>query len=1041
MAFPFQTSPHSFLGRNGPWLGAALLLAALVTAFFWKALLTDRVLAGYDLSTYFYPYRQYAATVLSRGNLPLWNPFLFLGVPFLANQQTAVLYPPNLLYLMFATATGLALSIALHLLWAALGVYAFARQVSGLVWPAAVGAAVIFGLSGFLGAQVGHVNQVNAAAWLPWALLATHQLYTRRSVRWAIVLALVLALQFLAGHAQPSFLTLFTILLYWMGHAAWDWLGAAAARPAFFSGTGDTDTGLAARPLDGAGVDRAPAWFARCRDWLLHTTRRPLVALVLLGGAFGATAALAAPQILPMLQLTHHSIRQGGLSYNEATAFSLSPREFLAGMLPTPGGYVSTAEFYGFIGVLAMALALLALAAAYRRPATWGFATLALAGLLLALGAYNPLYAVLFDFVPGFDLFRVPARWLLMYTFAASILAGIGIDWLATHTPSRAEARAVLLRFGAGVLLLALLVTALAPLQHALAAELPLIWLGLTAASVGLILLALRAPRLVWLLPPLLALELFWGSRHLEYNQAPPPMAYADPGPVSDALRADYAGGRVLSLASTAYAPGIEPQLREQFAHLGAGSTYNLLVTQKYFEVMTPNVTQGFGIATVDGYDGGVLPLDGYARMKDILQAGASARPDTILRDQVRTVPPPRILDLFGVTYVLRDKILDPWLDGVYYDTTFGQAVNAGQPSITLPNVPDTPANRIGIISYLTAAAALPQEETVAVLRVTTTDNRVIERPLQAGIHTAEGEYEKSQPAHQAGRVVGAWPENPEGRHYLAIVELGETVALKDISVAYQAAGGTLHLVAMSAIGPDVHAPVLLTPEPVTLLFSGDVKLYRRDLPLGLVYTTDTVYMAESTDQARLALLDPAFRVGQDVILEREQDFFELPPRNALTGYARPLKHWLQRRDLWGGGPPFGVVGSRDEARFGQPAAPGALAMPHYALGDAGPTTVTVDRPRPELLTVRVDSPAPRVLVFAETFIPGWKATIDGGPVEIWRANAYYQAVYVPAGSHEVVFRYQPEALAIGVVIALSAVPVLVIIWFVPTVLRRLRWM
>ena len=105
-------SSNAFFLRHGPWLGATLLLTAFVTAFFWKALLTDRVLAGYDLSTYFYPYRQYAALTLRQANLPLWNPYLFQGAPFLANQQTAVLYPPNLLYLLFSAETGLALSIA-----------------------------------------------------------------------------------------------------------------------------------------------------------------------------------------------------------------------------------------------------------------------------------------------------------------------------------------------------------------------------------------------------------------------------------------------------------------------------------------------------------------------------------------------------------------------------------------------------------------------------------------------------------------------------------------------------------------------------------------------------------------------------------------------------------------------------------------------------------------------------------------------------------------------------------------------------------------
>ena len=62
---------------------------------------------------------------------------------------------------------------------------------------------------------------------------------------------------------------------------------------------------------------------------------------------------------------------------------------------------------------------------------------LAALGVFLALGLYNPLYWVLFKAVPGFSLFRVPARWLLLYAFGAAMLAGIGLQevsgWLETR--------------------------------------------------------------------------------------------------------------------------------------------------------------------------------------------------------------------------------------------------------------------------------------------------------------------------------------------------------------------------------------------------------------------------------------------------------------------------------------------------------------------------------------------------------------------------------------------------------------------------------
>jgi hypothetical protein len=56
-----------------------------------------------DLSLQFYPFRTYAQSMLSQGEIPLWNPALLGGVPFLANMQSALFYPTTLV----ATVVGL----------------------------------------------------------------------------------------------------------------------------------------------------------------------------------------------------------------------------------------------------------------------------------------------------------------------------------------------------------------------------------------------------------------------------------------------------------------------------------------------------------------------------------------------------------------------------------------------------------------------------------------------------------------------------------------------------------------------------------------------------------------------------------------------------------------------------------------------------------------------------------------------------------------------------------------------------------------------
>src|SRR4029450_6041743 len=104
-----------------------------------------------------------------------------------------------------------------HLFLAAGFAYLLARRLLGQDAVAATVAGALYGLSGFVGAQVGHLNQLNAAAWLPAALLVEHLALAERRPRWIALLALIMAVQLLAGHAQETYMTAVLLGLY----AAW----------------------------------------------------------------------------------------------------------------------------------------------------------------------------------------------------------------------------------------------------------------------------------------------------------------------------------------------------------------------------------------------------------------------------------------------------------------------------------------------------------------------------------------------------------------------------------------------------------------------------------------------------------------------------------------------------------------------------------------------------------------------------------------------------------------------------------------------------
>jgi hypothetical protein len=135
-----------------PWLKRSailpvLLLAAAVIIFFNKMALTNLILARGDTLLYFYPYWQAAADALQAGHVPLWNPDLFMGAPFIANSQVGFFYPLNWpFWLLLPTPYAISGSILLHLLIAAVGTYLAGRRHLALGRPAALLAALRLGV-------------------------------------------------------------------------------------------------------------------------------------------------------------------------------------------------------------------------------------------------------------------------------------------------------------------------------------------------------------------------------------------------------------------------------------------------------------------------------------------------------------------------------------------------------------------------------------------------------------------------------------------------------------------------------------------------------------------------------------------------------------------------------------------------------------------------------------------------------------------------------------------------------------------------------
>jgi len=364
---------------------ALALLWALNVGFFWQVLF-DRATVpngGGDLASFLYPMYGFASQALHAGHLPLWNPYLFSGMPFAADIQSGLFYPANLLIERFSRPFSYGAMETLAMVHYALAgslAYLLARSL-GVSRAGSILGGVVWMWSGFMVAQLGHLNMVEVAVWLPLELLLLRlALRGVRPLITAPLTSVVLAVAFFAGHTQLFLYELLAVLLFTVLWGSW---------------------------------------------------RR---SLPLLGAILAGAAILSAVQILPSLELTRLSLR-AGISYEESTKFALAPAGLLTLLVPHFFGESSqnywgswtTTEVFGYAGVLPLLLA--AAAVRLRRTAeSRFFFWLAVLGVLLSLGEATVLQGWLYRFVPGFDKVRAPGRFLVYFDLGVAMLAALGFD-------------------------------------------------------------------------------------------------------------------------------------------------------------------------------------------------------------------------------------------------------------------------------------------------------------------------------------------------------------------------------------------------------------------------------------------------------------------------------------------------------------------------------------------------------------------------------------------------------------------------------------
>ena len=388
------------------WAAATYALAALSLG--WPALggqflvnpRSDQFIAGYA-------FREYAASALRAGEgFPLWNPYLFGGMPYVAAMHGDIFYPTFLLRMILPTDVAMTWGFIIHVFLAGFFTYFFLRSL-GLGFFGALVGGLAYMMSGNVAGLVspGHDGKLFVSALLPLALF-----FVVRGVRdgrhWAWgALAITVGLGVLSPHPQ---------LLQYMLLVA----GSLGLFLAFAdTGSGKLPRATALRRLGAAAI------------------------AVVLGGAMGAI------QYLPVREYVPWSPRALGKPWELATSYSMPPEEMVNFWVPQFSGVLD--HYWGdnlihlhseYLGVAVILLAALAFAKGrplMSRKLLWFFTGVTIVALLWALGGNTPFYRLVYAIVPGTKFFRAPSTMLYVISFGVAVLAAFGAERAVHRDVSR----------------------------------------------------------------------------------------------------------------------------------------------------------------------------------------------------------------------------------------------------------------------------------------------------------------------------------------------------------------------------------------------------------------------------------------------------------------------------------------------------------------------------------------------------------------------------------------------------------------------------
>jgi hypothetical protein len=378
----------------------AMAILIGVVILFRRFIFSDQMLYGFDTMQVGAFFRSFLVnSVKAQGKIPMWNPYIFAGVPYVDAFHGDIFYPFSILKYFGDLFRMLGYNLIIHIYFAGIFMYLTAREM-GLSKVASTLSGVSYMFAGYLVSMVapGHDEKIYAASLFPLTILFVHRGFRNNRLLNFTLLGLVIGCVLLT-HPQMSYYTLGCVVLF--------------------------------------GLYKLYHFY---RTGASFSSMVKVGALV--GYALGLGLAISAIQIYPgYIYGTKYSPRVESLrGYRWAIGFSLHEEELCALVVPEFCGAESkvdpTLQYWGrnrskdnseYVGTIPLVLAVLGIFF-YRRKGSIFWGAVSLAVLLYALGATTPLFRIFLQVIPLLGYFRAPSMSMFIVSFSMSLLAGMFVQ-------------------------------------------------------------------------------------------------------------------------------------------------------------------------------------------------------------------------------------------------------------------------------------------------------------------------------------------------------------------------------------------------------------------------------------------------------------------------------------------------------------------------------------------------------------------------------------------------------------------------------------